>query len=245
MRRTHTYTDQVFKVNFGNILYFSAPQADWKQENESAPDYIKNKPVFVAGDNITLQEEDNKIIISADGSVIPDEPDTPDTPDEPDVPDEPVEPDEPVIPENTVVENIVKNEIPMYFGYIDESDEAVAFQTLDGKTAAHTENGFYIIADEGQISQAGYQIVFEPSPNGLDQIIYFPKEVKIINAYQYQPALNQWLTIGFDGTYWVEIGEENKIVGDSEMTYIKYRYNSELMGDPIVIEEYWRFEMEV
>ena len=43
----------------------------------------------------------------------------------------------------------------------------------------------------------------------------------------------------------MKIGEENKIVGDSEMTYIKYRYNSELMGDPIVIEEYWRFEMEV
>jgi hypothetical protein len=53
------------------------------------------------------------------------------------------------------------------------------------------------------------------------------------------------LAIGFDGTYWVEDGEETKLVGDKEVAYTKYRYNSELLGDPIVIEEYWRFEMEV
>ena len=235
MRRTHTYTDQVFQVNFGNILYFSAPQADWKQENENAPDFIKNKPVFIAGDNITLQEEDNKIIISADGSAVPDKPDVPDVPDEPVIPD---------TPEGGVVDVIIKNRIPMFFGYTDGTNAPVEFQVLDNETS-HTENGFYIITEKEKILQAGYQIVFEPSPNGLDQVIYFPKDIKIINAYQYQPVIGQWLTIGFDDGYWIENGEETKIMDDKEITYVKYHYNSELMGDPIMIEEYWRFEMEV
>jgi hypothetical protein len=70
-------------------------------------------------------------------------------------------------------------------------------------------------------------------------------EAKIVTAYQYQPALNQWLDMGFDGTFWVESGMDTKIVNGQEITYTTYIYNVELMGDAITAPEYWRFEVEV
>jgi hypothetical protein len=39
----------------------------------------------------------------------------------------------------------------MYFGYEEESNGAVAFQTLDGKTASYTDNGFYVITEGEEI----------------------------------------------------------------------------------------------
>ena len=79
-----------FPVKFHNVQYFSAPQADWKQEDPTKPDFIKNKeeaekvrPIningvevlsddresgalnLVSGENITLSMNGNSIIISA------------------------------------------------------------------------------------------------------------------------------------------------------------------------------------
>lgn len=229
MRRPYTYTNQVFKVNFGNILYFSSPQADWSQEDENAPNYIKNKPNLVAGDNITLTKEGNDIIISATGTIV-----NPDNPDNPDIPDQ----------EDTVIEEIIKNEIPMYFGFEGEGEEAVEFKLLDGTTAAYTDNGFYTITQNSKTS-AGYQFTFKGTFNEAPQVVLFPQIVKIASSYQYQPVMNQWLYTDFDGTYWVESGEVTKVINGEELIYIKYVYNSELWGDPIVVDEYWRFEVEV
>jgi hypothetical protein len=51
--------------------------------------------------------------------------------------------------------------------------------------------------------------------------------------------------MGIDETYWI-IGETVvRTVNGEEVEYVKYTYNSELWGEPIMAEEYWRFEMEV
>jgi hypothetical protein len=79
----------------------------------------------------------------------------------------------------------------------------------------------------------------------LAQTFAIYSKAKIVTAYQYQPAFNQWLDMNFDGTYWVETGTTTKVVDGEEITYTTYMYNEELMGDVIVAPEYWRFEVEV
>lgn len=72
-----------------------------------------------------------------------------------------------------------------------------------------------------------------------------PKDAVIINAWQYQPILNQWLGMGFDETYWIYTEDVIQTINGEEVVYSKYIYNSELWGDPITATEYWRFEVEV
>jgi hypothetical protein len=67
----------------------------------------------------------------------------------------------------------------------------------------------------------------------------------VVNSYQYQPIIGEWLVMGFDETYWIYAGTEVHNVNGQEVEYNKYTYNSELWGDPIVVTEYWRFEVEV
>lgn len=50
-----------------SIYRLSDAQPDWAETDPSQPDYIKNKLEFIAGDNITIRVEDNKVIISAQG----------------------------------------------------------------------------------------------------------------------------------------------------------------------------------
>lgn len=50
-----------------SIYRLSDAQPDWAENDPSQPDYIKNKLEFIAGDNITIRVEDNKVIISAQG----------------------------------------------------------------------------------------------------------------------------------------------------------------------------------
>lgn len=225
MRTPYTYSQQKFKVNFGNILYFSSPQADWNQEDESALNYIRNKPVLVAGPNISLKKEGNNVIISATGNYEPDSPDTPDVP-----------------PEGGI-EEIIEKALPIYISLNGESAE-IEFKMLDVNTASHEENGFYII-DTATGKQIGYQLVLEPSIDGKSHTLFVPKSTPVINSYQYQPIIGEWLMMGFDETYWIYTGTEVHNVNGQEIEYNTYTYNSELWGDPIVVTEYWRFEVEV
>ena len=238
MRRPYSYTEQKFKVNFGDILYLASTQADWNEGDENAPGYIRNKPELVAGNNITLERDDNKITISATGTVVPDEPDVPDVPDVPD------EPDVPVVPEEGVVANIINKQLPIFTGYGDDL-EPHDFVVLDEATASYIEGGFYVKKQGENIVTAGYQVTFYESESGDSQIFSMPKDAVIINAYQYQPTLGQWLAMGFDETYWIYNKDTVQLIGDEEVEYTSYIYNSELWGDPIMTTEYWRFEVEV
>lgn len=146
----------------------------------------------------------------------------------------------------TPVEYIMNNDIPSYVGLEDGEPEAVAYQQLDAEAAEHTDEGFYVETDDsGEIVHAGYQMTFDANKEGLAQTFAIYSKAKIVTAYQYQPAFNQWLDMNFDGTYWVETGTTTKVVDGEEITYTTYMYNEELMGDVIVAPEYWRFEVEV
>lgn len=50
-----------------SIYRLSDAQPDWSETDPSQPDYIKNKLELIAGDNITIRTENNKVIISAQG----------------------------------------------------------------------------------------------------------------------------------------------------------------------------------
>lgn len=175
-----------------------------------------------------MTKDGNNIIISVKGTIIdPDEPEGPDTPPSPD---------------ETIIEIIINNKLTIFTG--DEfSVEGIPFKVLDGNTAPYTAEGFYVI--EGETKQAGYQVVFEKTPSGGPQVFMVPKDAVIINAWQYQPILNQWLSMGFDETYWIYTEDVIQTINGEEVVYSKYIYNSELWGDPITATEYWRFEVEV
>lgn len=146
----------------------------------------------------------------------------------------------------SVVEDIMENQIPSYSGLADTESTVITYQHLDTKVAAYTDQGFYTTTnDDGDITNAGYQIVFDGNIDGTAQVFEIYTDAKIVTAYQYQPALNQWLDMGFDGTYWVEAGTETKMINGKEVAYTTYAYNIEMMGDPITATEYWRFEVEV
>ena len=139
----------------------------------------------------------------------------------------------------SVVEYIMENEIPSY------TDAEVPYQLLDTASVDYTDQGFYITTKDGVITNAGYQMIFYGNTEGIAQTFEIYSPAKIINAYQYEPVLNQWLEMDFDGTYWVETGTNTKTINGEEIAYTKYAYNVELMGDAITATEYWRFEVEV
>jgi hypothetical protein len=149
------------------------------------------------------------------------------------------------VPQSTV-DYIIENNIPFYSGLDGGESSEIAYQQLDTATAEYTDQGFYTTTNsDGEITKAGYQMTFEGNTDGISQTFSMCATAKIITAYQYQPALNQWLNMGFDGTYWVENGTTTKVINGQEVTYTTYIYNTELMGDAINAPEYWRFEVEV
>ena len=200
--------------------------------------------------------------VEAIPSNLPDIPDTDDDNDVPtidginildggaimvDLPDDPSDDDDPDSPdEETVVDYIMENKIPLYSGLVGEKPSAVAYQQLDTSTTDYTDQGFYVTVNSaGKITNAGYQITFEGNAEGIAQTFSIYSNAKIIAAYQYQPAFNQWLDMGFDGVYWVEDGTMVQIINGKQVAYTTYTYNTELMGDAITAPEYWRFEVEV
>lgn len=146
----------------------------------------------------------------------------------------------------SVVEFIMDNRIPFYSGLSGEESSEIAYQLLDTATTSYTDQGFYTTTNaEGDITKAGYQITFEENLDGVAQTFSMYSDAKIVTAYQYHPALNQWVNIDFDGTYWVESGTDTKNINGQEIVYTTYAYNTEVMGDAITSPEYWRFEVEV
>lgn len=145
----------------------------------------------------------------------------------------------------SAVDYIMENQIPSYSGSDNEGLVAAAYKEVDANTVEYTEQGFYVATDNGEITNAGYQMVFDGNTEGNTQTFAMYADAKIITAYQYQPVLNQWLNMGFDGTYWIETGTITKIIDGKEVIFTTYAYNAELMGDVITSTEYWRFEVEV
>lgn len=144
------------------------------------------------------------------------------------------------------IEYIMDNRIPSYRGLSGQTIDEVSYQELGSSSADYIDQGFYIATNtEGTITNAGYQMTFDANTDGIPQVFLMPEVAKIITAYQYQPAMNQWLNMGFDGTYWVKGDTVTKHINGQEVTYITYVYNTELMGDAMTAPEYWRFEMEV
>jgi hypothetical protein len=148
-------------------------------------------------------------------------------------------------PLQSVIEYIMSNQIPAFSGTEAEGLTEVTYQELDADAAAYTEQCFYTTTDNGEITRAGYQMIFEGNTECIPQIFAIYSEAKIITAYQYHAAMNQWLNMDFDDTYWVETGTETKIIDGKEVEYRTYAYNVDLMGDAINATEYWRFELEV
>lgn len=144
------------------------------------------------------------------------------------------------------VDYIIENSIPFYSGLEGEGHSEVTYQQLDTATADYKDQGFYTTTNaDGEITNAGYQMTFEENTESVAQTFAVCATARIVTAYQYYPALNQWIDMGFDGTYWVENGTVTEVINGQEVTYTTYIYNEELMGDVIVSPEYWRFEVEV
>lgn len=161
--------------------------------------------------------------------------------------DNPTEDDESnVSDEKGTVNYIIENSIPFYSGLIDEKLSEVKYQQLDALTANYTDQGFYTVTNnEGKITNAGYQITFKENIENRAQTFAVCSTAKIVTTYQYQPAFNQWLDMGFDDTYWIADGTTTQIINGEIISYTTYVYNVELMGDVITSPEYWRFEVEV
>lgn len=148
--------------------------------------------------------------------------------------------------EKSVVDYIVENKIPFYSGLVGEKPSEIMYHKLDTSTSDYTDQGFYTtINNEGKITNAGYQIIFNGNLDNIAQTFSIYSTARIVTAYQYQPAFNQWLDMGFDGTYWIEDGTTTQIINGKNITYTTYVYNLELIGDVITSPEYWRFEVEV
>lgn len=144
------------------------------------------------------------------------------------------------------VEYIMENNIPCYSGLDGAEPSMITYRELDLTTVQYTDQGFYAVTNaDDEVTRAGYQIAFDANLDGVAQTFAIYTEAKIITAYQYHSALNQWIEVDFDGTYWVEGGTDTKIINGQEVDYTTYAYNVELMGDAITAPEYWRFEVEV
>ena len=155
--------------------------------------------------------------------------------------------EEPDSPEpQSVVEYIMENRIPFYSGLVGTNPSEVKYQHFDSSIINYTDQCFYTTTNnDDQITNAGYQITFIENMENVAQTFSIYSNAKIVTAYQYHSAFNQWINVGFDGTYWVEVGTMTKIINGQQITYTTYAYNVELMGDAITAPEYWRFEVEV
>lgn len=163
-----------------------------------------------------------------------------------DVPSEDDNPDVPGAPEEDgIVDYISTNKIPVYVGLVGEEASEIEYLQLDTATASYTDQGFYTTTSGSNVINAGYQITFYGNDDGIAQTFAVCSTAKIVAAYQYHPAFNQWMDVGFDGTYWIEDGTMTKIISGKQVIYTTYAYNVELMGDAITSPEYWRFEVEV
>lgn len=148
--------------------------------------------------------------------------------------------------EKDIVDYIIDNNIPFYSGFIGEKLSEIEYQQLDTSTANYTDQGFYTTTNnEGKITNAGYQITFKGNTENRVQTFSVCSTAKIVTTYQYQPAFNQWLDMGFDGIYWIADGTTTQIINGKTISYTTYVYNADLMGDVITAPEYWRFEVEV
>lgn len=147
----------------------------------------------------------------------------------------------------SVVEHIVKNQIPAYDGTNNTGVVEVAYAELDVDTADYGDEGFYVVRDDtGSIINAGYQIAFEGNDDMDAQTFAIPSDAKIIGAYQYDEFGTQsWLPYEFPGGYWVAGNTINKIVNGQNVAYQTYYYDVDNVGDAITTFEYWRFEIEV
>lgn len=164
----------------------------------------------------------------------------------PDIPPEDEDNDDNIDEPDNIVDYITSNNVPFYCGIVGESASAVEYKQLDTLVSNYTNQGFYTVKDNsGKIKEAGYQITFNANDDNIAQTFAICSDAKIIAAYQYQPAFNQWLDMGFDGVYWIEDGTTTQIINGKDITYTTYAYNAELMGDAIMATEYWRFEVEV
>lgn len=147
---------------------------------------------------------------------------------------------------DSTVDYITENQIPVYSGLENSESTEVVYKQLDTVTANYTDQGFYTTTNaDGEITNAGYQLVMDGNTDSIAQTLAICAEAKIVTAYQYEPVLSQWIDMGFDGTYWIETGKTTKNIDGKEVVYTTYAYNVELMGDAITATEYWRFEVEV
>lgn len=224
MLRPYSYTENRFKVDFGNIQYFTSPQADWLESDEGAPGYIKNKPEIIAGTNIEVTKEDNKIIISAtDG--------------------EPERPNPPLV--YTIIDYIIDNKISCWAGEEGNIQERV-FLSFNKEGSYYEDQGLYYTYENNEYTSAGYQVTIYPaSEEDIAQYILILNNAQIKNTYQYAEMFGNYLEMGNDGTYWYADGEITKNVNGKDYIYTIYRYNKELIGAPVESQEYWRLELEV
>ena len=268
-----TYPNTVFKFNFNTsdwdisstktavFSYHGKNYLEPLDENNmcKVPKEVLSEGYFILSvqDNNGLFTNTIRIPV-AKNPVADDIPDADDDPDSNDINifdggpiiltsnNDPEADDDPSVPsEEGTIDYIIENKIPFYVGLDGDKLSEVAYLQLDTETTHHTEQGFYTTTNDGKIVNAGYQITFNGNTESIAQTFAVYSMVKIVAAYQYHPAFNQWMDVGFDGTYWVEDGTMTKTINGRQVTYTIYAYNVELMGDAITAPEYWRFEVEV
>lgn len=212
-------------VHGGDIVtnYVRNPVEYVKSSSPTIPDISDDE---LNSDGINIFDGGEVILDLTDGSIDDDETDSSD--------------------EKGVIDYITANSVPFYIGIVEAESSKVEYLQLDASTANYTDQGFYIAKNnKGDITNAGYQITFEGNDENIAQTFSIYSTAKIVTAYQYHIAFDQWLDVGFDGTYWVEDGTTTKIINGKQVAYTTYAYNVELMGDAIMVPEYWRFEVEV
>ena len=153
----------------------------------------------------------------------------------------------------SVVDQIIENEIPVYSGTVSNQATEVEYKLLDADTAVYTDQGFYTATDdEGNITNAGYQLTIEGNNDADAQIVSIPTNAVIKMAYRYDiGGTNTWLPYTFDpedeANYWVPGETFTTTIDGKEISYQTYAYNVDVVGggDAITSTEYWRFEIEV
>ena len=150
-------------------------------------------------------------------------------------------------PPQPAVQVIMTNRIPAYSGTANTGDAEVIYTELDTTTADYRDEGFYVTKDDnGNITNAGYQVAFEGNSEMDAQTFAVPSNAKIVGAYQYDEFGTQtWLQYEFPGSYWVAGDMTNETVNGQNITYQTYSYDVDNVGDAITTSEYWRFEIEV
>lgn len=140
-----------------------------------------------------------------------------------------------------VVETILTNRLSAQSGSVSSGLSSDPWVELDLATASYTDTGFYNTG-----TNAGYQIHFIGNYDLNAQLFAIPADAKITKAYKYDlGGFNQWLPVSDWTQEWVESGITTVEVDGQTFTYIIYEYNVGFMGDALVADEYWRFEIEV